>query len=208
MGKTGKDKRDIYYRKAKEEGFRARSAYKLLGVDGTFDIFAGVERVVDLCAAPGSWTQVITKRLKEKGVDLLSEPHVCSVDLFEIEPIEGATFIQGDITRQKTVQQIQEVFGGNEVDMVVSDGAPDTLGDHDFDQFVQHQLVLAGLNISVRILKVGGTFVAKVFRGKDTGILFKQFKVAFEEVYCAKPRSCRNSSIEAFLVAKNFKGRE
>ena len=136
MGKTGKDKRDIYYRKAKEEGFRARSAYKLLGVDATFDIFAGVERVVDLCAAPGSWSQVITKRLTEKGLDLASEPRVCSVDLFEIGPIEGATLIQGDITRQKTVQQIQEVFGGKEVDMVVSDGAPDILGDHDFDQFV------------------------------------------------------------------------
>ena len=84
MGKAAKDRRDIYYRKAKEEGFRARSAYKLLGVDSTFDIFEGVERVVDLCAAPGSWSQVITKRLAEKGVDLLSEPHVCSVDLFEI----------------------------------------------------------------------------------------------------------------------------
>lgn len=103
MGKTGKDKRDIYYRKAKEEGFRARSAYKLLQVDQTFDIFAGVSSVVDLCAAPGSWSQVITKRLAESGVDLLSEPHLVSVDLFEIAPIEGAHLIQGDITRQKTV---------------------------------------------------------------------------------------------------------
>ena len=93
MGKTGKDKRDIYYRKAKEEGFRARSAYKLLQVDTTFDIFAGVEKVVDLCAAPGSWSQVITKRLRENGVDLESEPHLVSVDLFEIAPIEGATLI-------------------------------------------------------------------------------------------------------------------
>ena len=71
---------------------------------------------------------------------------------------------------------------------------------------MQHQLVLAALNISIRLLKAGGTFVAKVFRGKDIGLLFKQFRVAFDEVYCAKPRSCRNSSIEAFLVAKNFKG--
>ena len=138
MGKTAKDKRDIYYRKAKEEGFRARSSYKLLQVDATFDIFAGAERVVDLCAAPGSWSQVITRRLKENGIDLGSEAHLVSVDLFEIEPIEGAILIQGDITRQKTVQQIQDVFGNNEVDLVVSDGAPDTLGDHDFDQLVQH----------------------------------------------------------------------
>ena len=100
MGKTAKDKRDIYYRKAKEEGYRARSAYKLLQVDQTFDIFAnGVSKVVDLCAAPGSWSQVISNRLKQNGVDLLSEPHLVSVDLFEMAPIEGATLIQGDITR-------------------------------------------------------------------------------------------------------------
>ena len=110
--------------------------------------------------------------------------------------------IQGDITRQKTVEQIQEVFGAVEcVDLVVSDGAPDILGDHDFDQFVQHQLVLAALNTSVLLLREGGTFVAKVFRGKDIALLFKQFKRMFVSVHCAKPRSCRNSSIEAFLVA-------
>jgi len=98
MGKTSKDKRDIYYRKAKEEGYRARSAYKLIQVDETFNIFQGVERVVDLCAAPGSWSQVIAKRLQEKGLDL-KEEHLCSVDLFEIAEIEGSTGIQGDITR-------------------------------------------------------------------------------------------------------------
>ena len=70
MGKTSKDKRDIYYRKAKEEGYRARSAYKLIQVDQTFDIFEKVQRVVDLCAAPGSWSQVITKRLAEKGINI------------------------------------------------------------------------------------------------------------------------------------------
>jgi tRNA (cytidine32/guanosine34-2'-O)-methyltransferase len=90
--------------------------------------------------------------------------------------------------------------------MVVSDGAPDILGDHDFDQFVQHQLVLAALNISLRLLKPGGIFIAKIFRGKDIGLLFKQVQLMFGEVYCAKPKSCRNSSIEAFVVAKGFKG--
>ena len=103
MGKTAKDKRDIYYRKAKEEGFRARSSYKLLQVDQTFNIFENVSKVVDLCAAPGGWTQVITKRLAEKGIDLEKEPHCVSVDLFDIKPIPGAITLRGDITRQKTV---------------------------------------------------------------------------------------------------------
>ena len=133
MGKKAKDKRDIYYRKAKEEGFRARSAYKLLQIDEEFDIFEGVERVVDLCAAPGSWSQVISKRLKQKGLDIINTKRIISVDLFEMAPIEGCTIIKGDITREKTVQEIQEIFSGEETQLVVSDGAPDILGDHDFD---------------------------------------------------------------------------
>ena len=76
--------------------------------------------------------------MEQNGVDLHSEPRLCSVDIFEIAPIEGAHRVQGDITRQKTVEEIQAVFGGKQVDMVVSDGAPDILGEHDFDQFVQH----------------------------------------------------------------------
>ena len=103
MGKTAKDKRDIYYRKAKEEGYRARSAYKLLQIDETFNIFKDVKRVVDLCAAPGSWSQVISKRLKQMGLDIINEKHLISVDLCEMAPIEGCHIIKGDITREKTV---------------------------------------------------------------------------------------------------------
>ena len=141
MGKTAKDKRDIYYRKAKEEGYRARSAYKLLQIDEELHIFDdSVQRVVDLCAAPGSWSQVIAKRLKQMGRDILARRCLVSVDLFEIAPIEGCTMVKGDITREKTVQEIQALFreeeakeGEEQAQLVVSDGAPDILGDHDFD---------------------------------------------------------------------------
>ena len=162
-----------------------------------------------MCAAPGSWSQVISEKLKENlGLEaLLAEPHIVSVDLWEMTPIEGCTIIKGDITREKTIQEIQSVFKGEQVDLVVSDGAPDVLGDHDFDQYVQHQLVLSALNIAVRVLKEkSGNFIAKVFRGKDIGLLVKQTKHFFEEVYVAKPKTCRNSSIEAFMVATGFKG--
>ncbi len=107
MGKTAKDKRDIYYRKAKEEGYRARSAYKLLQIDEEFNLFTeDVKRVVDLCAAPGSWSQVISKRLKEMGRDIEGEKCLISVDLYPIAPITGCTLIKGDITREKTVEEI------------------------------------------------------------------------------------------------------
>ena len=94
--------------------------------------------MIDLCAAPGSWSQVIAAKLIEKHGDrALNEPLRVSVDLFDMAPIEGATIIKGDITREKTMQQIQATFDQKPVDLVVSDGAPDILGDHDFDQFVQ-----------------------------------------------------------------------
>lgn len=214
MGKKAKDKRDIFYRKAKEEGYRARSSYKLLQIDEEFQIFSkerGIERVIDLCAAPGSWSQVISQKMKEYlgEEELLKKPHIVSVDLFEMAPIEGCTMIVGDITREKTVQDIMAVFDGQPVELVVSDGAPDVLGDHDFDQYVQHQLVLSALNIGIRVLaKDKGNFIAKVFRGKDIGLLVKQTRRFFRDVYIAKPKCSRNSSIEAFMVALGFIGKE
>ena len=130
-----------------------------------------------MCAAPGSWSQVIAKKMREMGRDIGAQRCIVSVDIFEIAPIEGCTTVKGDITREKTVQEVQDLFkiegeeGSHQAQLVVSDGAPDILGDHDFDQYVQHQLVLAALNIAIRLLSPGGSFVAKIFRGKDIGLL-------------------------------------
>ena len=96
MGKVTKDKRDIYYRKAKEEGYRARSAFKLLQVDEELDIFTGVQRAVDLCAAPGSWSQVLSKKLREQWDGVSEEPKIVSVDLQEMAPIPGVISFKGD----------------------------------------------------------------------------------------------------------------
>ena len=117
MGKASKDKRDIYYRKAKEEGWRARSAFKLLQVDEAFGVLEGARRVVDLCAAPGSWSQVLSRQLvvpyRERARDGLltevekaaGEPKVVAVDLQPMAPIEGVVCIQGDITSERTARQ-------------------------------------------------------------------------------------------------------
>mmetsp|Transcript_8625 Transcript_8625/g.14866 ORF Transcript_8625/g.14866 Transcript_8625/m.14866 type:complete len:306 (-) Transcript_8625:111-1028(-) len=208
MGKASKDKRDIYYRKAKEEGWRARSAFKLLQIDEAFNIFEGVERVVDLCAAPGSWSQVLSRRLYlpavaegRTGEDL---PKVVSIDLQPIAPMEGVITIQGDITSMAIIQRITDHFTGNPADLVVSDGAPDVTGLHDMDEFVQSQLILAAMTCVTHVLRPGGTFVAKIFRGKDIGLLYAQLKLFFPIVHCAKPKSSRNSSIEAFVVCQNY----
>ncbi|XP_011500039.1 PREDICTED: putative tRNA (cytidine(32)/guanosine(34)-2'-O)-methyltransferase [Ceratosolen solmsi marchali] len=212
MGKTSKDKRDIYYRKAKEEGWRARSAFKLLQIDDKFNILHGVTKAVDLCAAPGSWSQVLTRRLNENYEKLkeaksdctLIAPKIIAVDLQAMAPIEGVIQIQGDITNINTAEQIIAYFDNEQADLVVCDGAPDVTGLHDMDIYIQSQLLLSALRITLRILKPKGTFVAKIFRAKDVTLLYSQLKIFFTSVICAKPLSSRNSSFEAFVVCRDF----
>ncbi|GAQ79871.1 ribosomal RNA large subunit methyltransferase J [Klebsormidium nitens] len=210
MGKASKDKRDIYYRKAKEEGWRARSAFKLLQIDEDFDILTGVRRVVDLCAAPGSWSQVLSRRLylpakaAAHNGDAAAPPLIVSIDLQPMAPIEGVKQIQGDITSARTAEEVIKYFRGEKADLVVCDGAPDVTGLHDMDEFVQAQLILAALTIVTHVLRPGGNFVAKIFRGKDISLLYSQLKIFFPTVTCAKPKSSRNSSIEAFVVCQGY----
>ncbi|XP_043076654.1 putative tRNA (cytidine(32)/guanosine(34)-2'-O)-methyltransferase [Puntigrus tetrazona] len=202
MGRSSKDKRDIYYRLAKEEGWRARSAFKLLQLDEEFNLFKGVSRAVDLCAAPGSWSQVLSRKLRVK--DKSEDVKIVAVDLQAMAPLPGVTQIQGDITKISTAQEIIRHFAGQSADLVVCDGAPDVTGLHDVDEYIQAQLLLAALNITTHVLKPGGNFVAKIFRGKDVTLLYSQLKIFFSSVTCAKPRSSRNSSIEAFVVCQNY----
>ncbi|KAJ1878968.1 tRNA (uridine-2'-O-)-methyltransferase trm7 [Coemansia sp. RSA 1722] len=205
MGKSSKDRRDVYYRLAKEQGWRARSAFKLLQVDEEFNIFQGVTRAVDLCAAPGSWSQVLSRELQKNRTDSEQEPpQIVAVDLQAMAPLPGVTQIQGDITKLSTAEQIVSHFDGAQADLVVSDGAPDVTGLHDLDEYIQAQLILAALNITTHVLRPGGTFVAKIFRGKDVTLLYAQLKIFFRTVHVAKPRSSRNSSIEAFVVCLDY----
>ncbi|XP_057281985.1 putative tRNA (cytidine(32)/guanosine(34)-2'-O)-methyltransferase, partial [Pezoporus wallicus] len=201
MGRSSKDKRDIYYRLAKEQGWRARSAFKLLQLEQRFQLFQGVHRAVDLCAAPGSWSQVLSRNLRGSAE---GPPQVVAVDLQAMAPLPGVLQIQGDITKASTVQQIQRHFEGHSADLVVCDGAPDVTGLHDLDEYIQAQLLLAALTITTHVLKKGGTFVAKIFRGKDVTLLYAQLRLFFPSVTCAKPRSSRNSSIEAFVVCRGY----
>ena len=255
MGKCSKDKRDAYYRLAKEQGWRARSAFKLIQLDEQFDLFRGATRVLDLCAAPGSWSQVLSRvlikgekfgrrawvekrhnELREVfgedadipgiGQDIpdgeeptrpKEEVRIVAVDLQPMAPLEGITSLVGDITHPSTVPRIlkaldPETFSEDDpnasqshpVDLVISDGAPDVTGLHDLDIYIQSQLLFSALNLALRVLKPGGTFVAKIFRGKDVDLIYAQMRCFFHKVHCAKPRSSRASSLEAFIVCEEF----
>ncbi|RLV94988.1 hypothetical protein JA1_001344 [Spathaspora sp. JA1] len=198
MGKSSKDKRDLYYRRAKEEGWRARSAFKLLQLNQEFNLFDNITRVVDLCAAPGSWSQVLSRELKGKDAKIVA------VDLQPMTPIEGVTTIQADITHPNTLKTILDIFAGEQADFVCSDGAPDVTGLHDLDEYIQAQLILSALQLTLCLLKPGGTFVAKIFRGRDIDLLYSQLSYLFEKVICAKPRASRGTSLEAFIVCLGY----
>lgn len=210
MGKLSKDKRDVYYREAKRVGFRARSAYKLLQIDETTGILDGVRNVVDLCAAPGGWSQVLAARLGLGGDASVDEegaewkPQVVAVDLMPMEPIDGVVQVQGDITHEATATEVLRHFNGCQADAVICDGAPDVTGLHDFDEYIQHQLLLSALHLACMLLRRGGSFVAKIFRGEHVGQVYARLKELFEEVLCCKPKACRNSSIEAFVVCRGY----
>eukprot|EP00794_Sanderia_malayensis_P016182 gene16182-17808_t len=208
MGRSSKDKRDVYYRLAKEGGWRARSAFKLLQLDEEFNLFEGVHKVVDLCAAPGSWSQVLSKKLiEERSDEHINQdqvPKIVAVDLQAMAPLPGVIEIQGDITSVSTANTIISHFEGENADLVVCDGAPDVTGLHDLDEFIQGQLLLAAFNITTHVLKPGGNFVAKIFRGKEVDLLWAQLKLFFKTVTIAKPSSSRSSSIESFVVCENY----
>jgi tRNA (cytidine32/guanosine34-2'-O)-methyltransferase len=233
MGRLSRDKRDVFYRLAKEKGYRARSAYKLLQLDSEFNLFDGVYRAVDLCAAPGSWSQVLSDKLyennnhrtisceddqnivkdsaisstsTENNDDTASPSIIVAVDLQPMAPIDGVITIQGDITSLCTAEQIIQHFSGQRAELVVCDGAPDVTGLHDVDEYLQGQLLLSAMLITTHVLCTGGTFVAKIFRGSNVGFLYSQLRILFEQVSIAKPSSSRNSSMESFVVCTDFVG--
>lgn len=204
MGKNSKDKRDLYYRKAKELGYRARSAFKLLQLNEEFHFLDNLERVVDLCAAPGSWSQVLSRVMFEESDNDNPNKKIIAVDLQPMSPIKNVITLQADITHPKTLTRILELFGNEKADFVCSDGAPDVTGLHDLDEYVQQQLIMSALQLTTCILKPQGTFVAKIFRGRDIDMLYSQLGYLFDRVICAKPRSSRGTSLEAFIVCLGY----
>lgn len=199
MGINSKDKRDVYYKLSKENGYRARSFYKLKHIDDTYNIFENVSNVVDLCGAPGSWSEYVAEKLKDK-----SNKKICIVDLQEIYPIEGVNIIKEDITTKECVYKILEVFGNEKSDLILCDGAPDITGIHDLDEYFQIKLVCSALKISLEIGKPGSNFISKIFRGKYCKYLVNHFKKFYKEVIVLKPKSSRSASIECFIYCKKL----
>ena len=209
-------KRDVFYRKAKEEGFRARSVYKLKEIHYNYNILSPTSsKFVDLCAAPGSWTQMLRILTKSN-----KNAKIVSVDIQDIVPIEGVTIIKGDITRQETIEKILSKFNDEKIDVVIFDGAPDVTGLIDVDMYMQVELIIFALVIVMKLLKKGGTFVAKMFKvgavddmkeiirdnlyAVKSDFYYEKVKILFDNIFYFKPSSSRASSHETYLICENF----
>lgn len=196
MGINSKDRRDYYYYQAKVLGYRARSAFKLLDIDDEFKILDSANNIVDLCAAPGSWSQVLAQKKNRK---------ILSIDVQEIAPIDGVVTLKEDITSDSCLEKINSFFGRNKVDLVICDGAPDVTGFHDLDEFLQADLLKASLSICTKIAKEGSSFVGKCFRGEFSGYILSHFENFYEKVEYVKPKSSRGNSVECFIICRGLK---
>jgi 23S rRNA (uridine2552-2'-O)-methyltransferase len=193
-----KEVQDHWFRKAKEDGYRARSAYKLLAIDERFRILKRGMRVLDAGAAPGSWTQVASKIVGERG-------EIVSVDLKKIDPRglpKNVRLMCGDL------RQISLTDFGGYFDVILSDMAPDTTGVPMADAAISVRLCNALLDLSKEVLKVGGDLVMKVFEGGEYLELLARAKNIFCEAQGYKPTSSRAESVEIFIVCSQYKGRK
>lgn len=194
---------DPYVERAHRDGYRARAAYKLIEMNERFHFLKNNQVVVDLGAAPGSWSQYIARDFPKTKI--------FAMDLLEITPINNVEFYQGDFTTDAAYSWLVEKLNlenaeSGTVDVVLSDMAPNTVGHKKTDHLRQMVLLEYAFDFAVRALKPGGTFVAKSFTGGTTNDLLKQIKEKFETVHHIKPPASRKDSVEMFIVATGFRG--
>ncbi len=188
---------DVYVQRANVAGYRSRAAFKLIQLDDRFSLLRPGQAVLDLGAAPGSWSQVCAERV--------SPGRVVGLDLVALEPIPGVLSLQGDLLAEGSVRRL-ELALGRQADVVLSDLAAPTTGHRVTDHLRTMALAEAAANAAVSLLAVGGSAVIKFFQGTDEADLFGFLQHRFERVQRVKPAASRSDSIELYMVARGFQG--
>ena len=190
---------DPYVKRAKAEGYRSRAAYKLLELDEKYGLLKGVKAVVDLGIAPGGWSQVVRRKSPAAKV--------AGIDLLPTDPIDGVAILQMDFMDDEAPARLSEAIGTDQVDLVMSDMAANTVGHPQTDHLRTMALVEAGMEFATEVLRPGGAYVAKVLAGGADNNLVAQLKRHFATVKHAKPPASRKDSSEWYVIAQGFKGR-
>ena len=193
---VNKQRRDTYIKQSKIDGYRARSAYKLIEIDEKFKIFKGGISVIDIGAAPGSWSQYAAKVAKSG--------RLISIDLKEMEPIGNTIQIHGDFTEEKIQDEIKKHIN-NKVDVVMSDMAVNTTGIKNIDSIQTGELCKEAMFFAKDILDVNGYFVSKIFMGGTFNEIVAEGKKFFKEVKVFKPKSSRKDSKESFIICQKLR---
>ncbi len=191
-----KQKRDIYVRQSKIEGYRARSAYKLIEIDNKFKIFRGGMNVIDIGAAPGSWSQYASKVIKSGKI--------VSIDLKSMEKIKNTIQIKGDFTSNEVQNQIKNYLV-KKSDVVMSDMAVNTTGIKNLDSIQTGELCKEALIFSKEVISKNGFFISKIFMGSTFNEIVALAKKIFREVKVFKPKSSRKDSKESFIICRNLR---
>ena len=191
-----KQRRDIYVRKSKLEGYRSRAIYKLKEIDEKFKIVKNGINIVDLGSAPGSWSQYLSEKSKNSKI--------LSIDLKEVKEIFNVSHLIGDFLDQNNQLKLTNFFN-DKLDLVVSDMAVNTTGNKDLDAISTGELSINAMNFSVKNLKKNGSFVSKIFMGSTFNEIVENCKKNFKEVKIFKPPSSRKDSKESFIICKNIR---
>lgn len=189
---------DPYVRQAQTAGYRSRAAFKLLEMAKKDRLLAAGMLVVDLGAAPGSWSQVAAEQVGRSG-------KVVAIDLLDIEPLPGVDIVRGDLREPETFDKLSHALGGRKADLVLSDMAPNLSGIAATDQARSRELCERALEFASRFLKPGGSFLVKTFQGTGYKEFLESMRRSFEAVVSRKPGASRDRSAEMYLLGKGFR---
>lgn len=189
---------DQYVKRSWADGYRSRASYKLLEIDEKDQLLRKGMTVIDLGAAPGGWSQVVAEKIGDQG-------RIVASDILEMEALPGVDFVQGDFTEESVLNEILATLGESEVDLVISDMAPNMSGQSAIDQPSAMYLVELALDLARQVLKPNGCFLAKVFQGEGYEEYLKDMRTSFNKVVTRKPSASRARSREMYLLGIGYK---
>lgn len=193
-----RQQKDPYVKQAQQSHYRSRAVYKLIEIDEKDHLFKQGQTIIDLGAAPGSWSQYVSKKIGKKG-------RLIAIDILPMDPIANTLFIKGDFTEQPVVEQCLQAMNHGKADLVISDMAPNLSGIGATDQARSLNLAELSFDLAKSVLKQGGHMLVKLFEGQGTGVYRRELKEHFGKVIVRKPKASRDDSREFYILARTFR---